>query len=218
MSTVDQSWWIISANLDCSLSNKTLQFHTVLGASFLDFLLFSVVYRQIIINHSGGEPRSLLVRRYITSAIITVLAPIFLAVGWKVSEIERLLPTVSRHQGSRLMTVLIKGQIFLTLITLRSSARAIHNTGALVVQACKKVRKRKPNAVVRAATNGNDDLNCQSSSSMSTLRKPLTVVTDNPAESYSCGQMEEGRDADIGIDNGCAEENAISYFGEMSSA
>lgn len=53
---------------------------------------------------------------------------------------------------------------------------------------------------------------------MSTLRKTLTVVTDNPAESYSCSHMEEGIDADIGIDNGCAEENAISYSVEMSSA
>ena len=91
------------ANPNCSLHNEILHFWTVFSASFLEFLLFSLIYWWTLIDSKNHRKwRSGLAGNSIICSAVVLGALISLVMGWKLPWIRHLLLKVMEKVISRL--------------------------------------------------------------------------------------------------------------------
>lgn len=96
------------ANSDCSLRENALHFWTVFSASFLEFLLLSLIYWwTLIVSKDHRKWRSGLVGSSILCSAVVLAALISSAVGWKLPWIRPLLLEVTKkaHDCKRALTI-----------------------------------------------------------------------------------------------------------------
>ena len=80
------------ANLNCSLHKEILHFWTLFSASFLEFLLFSLIYWWTLIDSKNHRKwRSGLAGSSILCSAVVLAALISLVMGWKLPWIRHLL-------------------------------------------------------------------------------------------------------------------------------
>ena len=88
---------------NCSLHKEALHFWTVFNASFLEFLLFSLIYWLTLIDSKDHRKwRSGLTRSCILCSAVVLAALISLVTGWKLPWIRHLLLEVMKKVISRL--------------------------------------------------------------------------------------------------------------------
>ena len=91
------------ANPNCSLHKEILHFWTVFSASFLEFLLFSLIYWWTLIDSKIHRKwRSGLAGNSILCSAVVLAALISLVMGWKLPWIRHLLLKVMQKVISRL--------------------------------------------------------------------------------------------------------------------
>ena len=79
-----------------SRQNEALHFYAVFGASFLDFLLFSLVYlRTLIVLRNNQKWRSSLAEYFIRCSAVAIIVLISSIIGWRIFYVRRLLLDVS---------------------------------------------------------------------------------------------------------------------------
>ena len=90
------SYDTLHANFELSWQDEALHFYIIFSATFVDFLLFTLVHWQTLnFLHSRRKWQSSLMECVTRCFMIAVLALMFLVIGWRVSEIRRLLLDVS---------------------------------------------------------------------------------------------------------------------------
>ena len=91
------------ANLNCILHKETLHFWTVFSASFLEFLLFSLIYWWTLINSKDHRKwRSGLAGSSILCSTVVLAALVSSGTGWKLPWVRHLLLEVIGKVISRL--------------------------------------------------------------------------------------------------------------------
>jgi len=177
---------LVYANLNCSLHKESLHFWTVLSASFLEFLLFSLIYWWTLIDSKDHRKwRSGLAGSSILCSAVVLAALISSVTGWKLSWIRHLLL-----------------EILLLLISIQSSLRCVYIENTLTAQAPTKSRGRIPdeasNESVRILNHGTGYVK----TSTSTSRKPLSRDTDDPVELYAWSALQIRTAKEQGIRGG----------------
>lgn len=157
------------ANLNCNLHKETLHFWTVFSASFLEFLLFSLIYWWTLINSKDHRKwRSGLAGSSILCSTVVLAALVSSGTGWKLPWVRHLLL-----------------EILLLLVSIQFSLRCVYIENTLTGQVPTKSRERIPdeasNESVRILNHGTG---CRKTST-STSRKPLSRDKDDPVELYA---------------------------------
>lgn len=165
---------LIYANLDCSLHIETLHFWTFLSASFIKFLLFSLIYWwTLIVCKDHQRWRSSLARSAIFYSDLTV--SILGVTGWKLPSFRHLLLEVMKK-------VIPDFKEVLTI----SSDLAIASVGTVLTTSLYREKPHRSSSLreLWKIAGRQNDSGCQGRSA-STSRKPLSRDIDNPMELYA---------------------------------
>lgn len=94
---------LVYTDPNCSLHNEALHFWTIFSASFLEFLLFSLIYWWTLLDSKDHRKwRSGLAGSSILCSAVVLAALISLVTGWKLPWIRYLLLEVMQKVISRL--------------------------------------------------------------------------------------------------------------------